>query len=205
MSISKKILSACCFVSLSFTGFAKANLETEVKNLKALVEAQAKRIAALESKQFGTVDLKKVLENSKLGKKAKAELQEFGMTLQKKSQAEQTELMKLQKSIQEDKLLAKDAKEKKMAEFQQKVQAFQMKQQQMQFEMQQKQAELMKGFFDKTTAVAKELGQAKKLSKIENSAAESTTLFTSGTPVNLTKDMIAALDKQAESKVTAKG
>jgi Skp family chaperone for outer membrane proteins len=150
MSISKKIVSACCFISLSFTGFAKANLETEVKNLKALVEAQAKRITALESKQFGTVDLKKVLENSKLGKKAKAELQEFGMTLQKKSQAEQAELMKLQKSIQEDKLLAKDAKEKKMAEFQQKVQAFQMKQQQMQFEMQQKQAELMKGFFDKT-------------------------------------------------------
>ncbi|MFL6656141.1 MAG: OmpH family outer membrane protein [Sulfurifustis sp.] len=114
--------------------------------------------------RVGYVDMRRVMTETKSGKRVKAELEKTFKQRQEALARDQEELKKLQEAYEKDKLLLSDAqKQSKQREFDDKMRAYQKSASEAQREIDQKQIEYSRKAFPEVQAIIRDLAKEQKL------------------------------------------
>ncbi len=114
--------------------------------------------------KIGYVDLRKVLTESKAGKRTKGEIEKVVKQRQDTLVKDEQKLKTLQEAFEKDKLILSEVqKQQKQQEFQQKLQAYQKAAGEAQREVGQKEAEFTKKAIPEIKAIISEVAKEEKL------------------------------------------
>lgn len=113
---------------------------------------------------IGYVDMRRVMTETKTGKRVKAELEKTFKQRQETLAHDQEELKKMQQAYEKDKLLLSDAqKQTKQREFDDKMRAYQQSAAEAQREIDQKQIEYTRKAYPEVQAIIRDLAKEQKL------------------------------------------
>jgi len=158
-------------------------------------------LTAAETVTIGFVDMQRVIEESKLGKKAFATLQEKYAQPQAALEKEEKEILQMQQNLVRDGALMSQAElEKRKAELQERIGQIQRKAAMAQQELSQDQAKLGNGIIKPAREIITTLGKERKLTAIFE-RSQSGMLYVES-ELNLTDEVIKRLDAQSP-KTTA--
>lgn len=133
----------------------------------ALIVAFLAFTASAEDIRIGYVDMRKVMNESKTGKRVKGEIEKAIKQRQDSLSAEEQQLKKLQDAYEKDKLLLSDAqKQAKQKEFDEKVKAYQQSTAQAQREIDQKQQEFTGKALPEIRDIIRDLAKQEKLTLV---------------------------------------
>ncbi len=132
-----------------------------------LVATLAVGTAYAEDLRIGYVDMRKVLTESKAGKRVKDDIEKTVKLRQESLGREEQQLKNLQQSFEKDKLLLSDAqKQTKQKEFEEKVKAYQQSTAEAERELQQKQSEYTRKAVPEIRAIIRDLAKEEKLALV---------------------------------------
>lgn len=157
--------------------------------------ALAANVAHAEFK-MGFVDTQKAIQDSKAGKKAKAEMEKEGDKKKKELDKKKDDIEKMKADIEKKRsVLSEEAYNKRAQEFQEEMYKFQQSVQKSQNELQKKENELLAPIAEKMKTIIEKLAKAKGMSMVlQTNPVQQNVVF--GTDdVNLTKDVITEMDK----------
>lgn len=153
-------------------------------------------LTAAEPVTIGYVDMQRVIEESKLGKKAFATLQEKYAQPQAALEKEEKEIVQLQQNLARDGALMSQAElEKRKTELQERIGQIQRKAAMAQQELSQDQAKLGGGIIKPAQEIITTLGKERKLTAIFE-RSQSGMLYVEP-ELNLTDEVIKRLDAQS--------
>lgn len=139
----------------------------KVLGLAALLVAGAAFSAYAEDTRIGYVDMRKVLNESKAGKRAKDDIEKLVKQRQGVLDREQQQLKSMREAYEKEQLLLSDAqKQAKQREFEEKVRAFQQSTAEAEREVQQKQNEYRRKAIPDIQAIIRDLAKAEKLTLV---------------------------------------
>lgn len=154
---------------------------------------------AAESIKIGYIDAQKVLESTKLGRKAKVNLEEYVKSREKILELERKDLKELEETLtKQGSLLSLEAKKDKQEEYQGKLEQFQRKVLDLNREVQDKQVELIKGFRKELEGIVKKIAEKEGYSFILDKDSVSGDLLYAKESFNLTNLVIAELDRATQ-------
>ena len=150
---------------------------------------------AADGLKIGYVDAQKVLENSQLGKKARANLQEYVSSREKILEIDRQELREMEEDlIKQGPLLAEDARRVKQEDYQRKAERFQRRLLEMNREIQEKQVELVQNFRKKLEVVVQVIAEKDGYDFILDRDAETGPILYAGKNHNLTVQVAREMD-----------
>jgi outer membrane protein len=124
-------------------------------------------VAHAQDVGVGTVDMRKVLNESKAGKRAKAEMEKMIKERQEALAREEKHLESLQQAYEKEKLLLSDAqKQAKQKEFDAKLKAFQQSAASAQREVQKQEADFIQKALPEARAVIADVAKQQKLAVV---------------------------------------
>jgi outer membrane protein len=136
----------------------------KVVGLAMLLAASA---AYADDTRIGYVDMRKVLNETKAGKRAKEDIEKLVKQRQGGLDKEQQQLKSMQEKFEKEQLLLSDAqKQAKQREFETKVRAFQQSTQDAERDVQQKQAEYTRKAIPEIRAVIRDVAKEEKLTLV---------------------------------------
>jgi outer membrane protein len=154
---------------------------------------------AVESIKIGYIDAQEVLESTKLGQKAKANLDEYVKSREKILEIERRDLKELEESLaKQSALLNSQAKREKQQEYQGKLDRFQRKVLELNREVQDKQVELVREFRKELEGIVKKIAKREGYSFILDKDTVSGNILYADEGFDLTEMIIAELDKVTE-------
>jgi outer membrane protein len=113
-----------------------------------------------EGLKLAYIDTQKVFDQSKVGKKAKGQLEEFVKIRQKTIDLEESEIKELEDSlVKQESVLSPDAKKAKQEDLQRKLMAYQKKATDLNREIQDKKAEVLNDFHLQLQGVVKKVAE----------------------------------------------
>jgi outer membrane protein len=128
---------------------------------------------AEEPAHIGYVDLRKVLLESKVGERNKAEMEKFVNAKKESLAKEEQKLKGLQQVFDKDQLILTDEQKKaRQKEFQEKVQAYQKQRAEAEKEVSQKDAEFTQKAITEVRAIVAEIAKEKKLMMVFEKTAQ---------------------------------
>jgi outer membrane protein len=154
---------------------------------------------AADTIKIGFIDAQKVLDSTKLGKKAKANLEEYVKSREKILELERKDLKDLEEALsKQGALLSLEAKKDKQEEYQRKLEQFQKKALELNREVQDKQLELVKGFRKELEGVVKKIAEKEGYIFVLDKDSETGNILYAQDSFDLTNTVIAELDKTAK-------
>jgi outer membrane protein len=151
---------------------------------------------AADSFKIGYIDAQKVLDSTKLGKKAKSNLEEYVKSREKILEIERKDLKDLEDSLaKQGALLSLEARKDKQDEYQKKMELFQKKVVELNREVQDKQLELIKGFRKELEGVVKGIAEKEGYMFVLDKDSETGNILYARESADLTNAVIAELDK----------
>lgn len=156
---------------------------------------------AQDAAQFGYVDMRKAVTESKNGQRIKAELEKFAKQKQEQLAKEEQKVRDVQHAFEKDQLLMTDAQKRdKQKEIQEKIQAFQKMAGEAQREFNQKEQEHTRKVVTEIRAIVAEIAKAEKLALVfEKNDAPVLVLYAEEGP-DLTERVMKAYDAKAGNK-----
>lgn len=156
-------------------------------------------VHAADSVKIGFIDAQKVLDSTKLGKKAKANLDEYVESRRKILELEQKDLKDLEEAlIKQGSLLSAEAKRGKQEEFQKKLEQYQRKALEIEREVQVKQLDLVRSFRKELEGVIKKIAEREGYAYILDKDNESGNILYAKESFDLTSLAIQEMDKLAK-------
>jgi outer membrane protein len=154
---------------------------------------------AADPLKIGFIDAQRVLENTKLGQKAKASLEEYVKSREKILELERKDIKDLEEALsKQGALLSLEAKKDKQEEYQRKLDQFQKKALEMNREVQDKQLELVKGFRKELEGVVKKIAEKEGYVFVLDKDSDTGNILYAKENFDLTNLVIAELDKTAK-------
>ena len=151
---------------------------------------------AADKPSIGVVDMRKVLTESKVGKRNEAEFEKLVNEKKAALQSEEQKLQKLQQDFQKEQMVLTDKqKEEKQKEFQGKVDKYRKMQSDAQAIVTKKQGELMGKSVDEIKAIVAGLAKEQGLAVVMDAPGQSVLYAESG--VDLTDEVIKKYDAKA--------
>jgi outer membrane protein len=156
-------------------------------------------VKAADTLKIGFIDAQKVLDSTKLGKKAKANLEEYVKSREKILELERKDLKDLEEALaKQGALLSLEARKDKQEEYQRKLEQFQKKVLELNREVQDKQLELVKGFRKELEGVVKKIAEKEGYMFVLDKDSETGNILYAMESFDLTNMIIAELDKTAK-------
>ncbi len=156
-------------------------------------------VQAADLVKIGFIDAQKVLDSTKLGKKAKANLDEYVESRRKILELEQKDLKDLEEAlIKQGSLLSAEAKRGKQEEFQKKLEQYQRKALEIEREVQVKQLDLVRSFRKELEGVIKKIAEREGYAYILDKDNESGNILYAKESFDLTNLAIQEMDKLAK-------
>ncbi len=125
--------------------------------------------------KMGVVDPQAVLERSKAGQRALAELKQYAEARQKILSGDEDELKKMQQELQSDnKDLSENDRKAKQQKFREKLQSFQQRAQEFNDELAKKQQALVDEYMEKISDATKVVAQKRGLSLVMDKGSDTT-------------------------------
>ncbi len=154
---------------------------------------------AAEALKIGFIDAQKVLDHTKLGQKAKANLEEYVKSRERVLELERKDIKDFEETLsRQGALLSLEAKKDKQEEYQRKVDQFQKKMVELNREVQDKQVELVKGFRKELEGVVKKIAEKEGYVFVLDKDSETGNILYAKENFDLTSLAIAELDKAAK-------
>ncbi|MBC7754718.1 MAG: OmpH family outer membrane protein [Moraxellaceae bacterium] len=155
----------------------------------------AANLARAEFK-MGFVDTQKAIQESKLGKKAKTEMEKEGEKKKKELDKKKDDIEKMKADIEKKRsVLSEEAYNKRAQEFQEEMYKFQQTVQKSQNELQKKENELLAPIADKMKSIIEKLAKAKGMSMVIQTNPVQQSIVYGSDDVNITKEVITEMDK----------
>lgn len=149
-----------------------------------------------DSLKIGYIDAQRVLDHTKLGKKAKANLEEYVKSREKVLELERKDLKELEEALaKQSALLSLEARKDKQEEYQSKLEQFQKKVLDLNREVQDKQMELIKGFRRELEDIVKKIAEKDGYAFVLDKDSVSGNILYAKESFDLTNLAIAELDK----------
>lgn len=124
-------------------------------------------VAQAEDVRIGYVDMRKVMTESKAGKRVKGDIEKTVQQRKESLGREEQQLKAMQQSFEKEKLILSDAqKQTKQKEFEEKLKAFKQSATQAQREIEQKETEFTKKAVPEIRALIRDLAKEEKLSLV---------------------------------------
>jgi outer membrane protein len=156
-------------------------------------------VHAADAVKIGFIDAQKVLDSTKLGRKAKANLEEYVKSREKILELERKDLKDLEDTlVKQSALLSGDARQDKQEEYQKKLEQFQKKVVELNREVQDKQIDLVKGFRKELELVVKKIAEKEGYAYILDKDSESGNILYARESFDLTDLAIQEMDKLAK-------
>jgi outer membrane protein len=154
---------------------------------------------AADTLKIGFIDAQKVLDSTKLGKKAKANLEEYVESRRKILELEQKDLKDLEEVLtKQGALLSLEARKDKQEAYQKKVEQYQKKALEIERELQVKQLELVRGFRKELEGVVKKIAEKEGYIFVLDKDSETGNILYAKESFDLTTLVIAELDKASK-------
>jgi outer membrane protein len=154
---------------------------------------------AADTLKIGFIDAQKVLDNTKLGQKAKANLEEYVESRRKILELEQKDLKDLEEVLtKQGALLSLEARRDKQEAYQKKLEQYQKKALEIDRELQVKQLELVRGFRKELEGVVKKIAEKEGYVFVLDKDSETGNILYAKENFDLTSLVIAELDKTAK-------
>lgn len=146
--------------------------------------------------KVGFVDTQKAIQDSKAGKKAKAELEKEGEKKKKEIDKKKSDLDKMREDIEKKKsVLSEEAYNKRAGEFQEEMMKFRDYVTKSQGELQKKEGELLAPIADKMKKIIEKLAADKNFSMVLQTNPVQQNVIWATKEVDLTADVISGMDK----------
>lgn len=143
------------------------------------------------------VDVQKAIEQTAMGKKAKAELKKEADKKTKELEKKKTDIDKMREDIEKKRsVLAEEAFAKKAAEVTEEMQKFNVAAGKAQQEIQKKESELLEPIMKKMKTVIEKLAKDKGVSMVIQSGAAAQIVLYSTSEADLTDELVKAFDKE---------
>lgn len=150
---------------------------------------------AMAKVMVGIVNIQKIISTVKEGQSADTKLKKIYDEMKKKLEAEQKEIMELQKNLEKQSLvMSEDAKRTKMTDLRGKMEAFQQKMVEADKDIKKQQDELKKPIFTKLKDIIEDVSKKAKVDMTFE--VSSSPLVFADTKVELTDDIIKEYDKK---------
>lgn len=162
-----------------------------------VVGAGSLSVAQAEDIKFGYVDMRKVMTESKQGKKARAELEKLVKSKTAEIDKQEKTLKDMQESFEKDKLILKPEQiQAKQKEFQEKLGVYQKLKAESQRELQQKDQEFSRKTLGEIQKVVAEIAKEKNLTLVFD-AHERPVIYSAPGP-DLTDEVLKKYNAQAK-------
>lgn len=146
--------------------------------------------------KMGFVDTQKAIQESKAGKKAKAEMEKEGEKKKKELDKKKNDIEKMREDIEKKRsVLSEEAFGKRSQEFQEEMYKFQQTVQKSQNELQKKENELLAPIADKMKKIIEKLAKEKGMSMVIQTNPVQQSVVYGSDDVNLTNAVIKEMDK----------
>ena len=153
---------------------------------------------AQNNMKFGFVDAQKVLENSKEGKRVKANMEEFVKSRQKIIDLEEQELKQAEEDLtRQGALLSPEAKKVKQDDFQKKLMDYQKKATELNKEVQGKKFDTLHDFNKKLEEAVKQIAEKEGYTFVLDRNAEGGSLIYAKDSFDITSKVIEQVDRNA--------
>jgi outer membrane protein len=154
---------------------------------------------AADTLKIGFIDAQKVLDHTKLGQKAKANLEEYVESRRKILELEQKDLKDLEEVLtKQGALLSLEARKDKQEAYQKKLEQYQKKALEIDRELQVKQLELVRGFRKELEGVVKKIADKEGYVFVLDKDSETGNILYAKENLDLTSLVIAEMDKAAK-------
>lgn len=151
---------------------------------------------AAENIKIGFIDAQEVLDNTQLGKKAKASMEEYRKSRERILELEQNDLKQLEETLtKQGGLLSDEARRDKQIEYQKKLEQLQRKVLEFNREVQDKQVQLIREFRKELEAIVKKIAKREGYTFILDRDAETGNVLYAEETHDLTKLAIREMDK----------
>lgn len=149
-----------------------------------------------DSIKIGYVDAQKVLDDTKAGKKAKADMEEFVKSRQKIIDLDETEIKQLQDDLsRQTAVLSQDARREKEETLQKKVMEYQKRAGELNKEVQEKKKEVLENFNKNLEGIVKKVAEKGGYAIILDRNAEGGVLLYAKDSLDLTSDVVKEFEK----------
>lgn len=143
------------------------------------------------------VDVQEIIKNSKMGKKAFDELKKDQDKKQKELEKKKADIEKMREDLQKkSSVLSEEAAGKKAQEVQEEMMKYNQNAQKAQIELGKKESDLVAPIVDKIKKIIEKVAKEKGLSMVIQSSQTTPIVVYAANEVNITKDVLAALDKE---------
>lgn len=153
-------------------------------------------VAAQAQFKMAFVDTQKAIQDSKMGKKAKSELEKEGEKKKKELDKKKVDIEKMRDDLEKKRsLLSEEAFNKKAQELQEETFKFQQIVGKSQNELQKKENDLLGPIADKMKSIIEKIAKEKGFSMVIQTNPVQQNVIYGADDVNITKDVISAMDK----------
>lgn len=147
--------------------------------------------------KMGYVDVQEVIKNSKIGKKAFEELKKDQDKKQKDLEKKKVDIEKMREDLQKkSSVLSEEAAGKKAQEVQEEMMKYNQIAQKAQIELGKKENDLVAPIVEKIKKIIEKVAKDKGLSMVIQSSQTTPIVIYAANEVNITKDVLTALDKE---------
>lgn len=156
-----------------------------------------------ETLKLAYIDTQEVFDQSKVGKKAKALLEEFVKSRQKIVDLEESEIKELEESLtKQESVLSPEAKRAKQEDLQRKLIAYQKRATDLNREIQDKKAEVLNDFHQRLQGVVKKVAEREGYTMVFDKGgggpADLASVMYAKESLSITATVLAELDKDAK-------
>lgn len=154
-------------------------------------------VLAAEPIRIGYIDAQKILDNTELGRKAKADLEEYRQSRQRVLELDQQDLREMEASLaKQADLLSPEAKRQREAEYQKKLERFQRKLLEMNREIETKMIDLLQDFRRALEAATRQVAERSGYDLVLDRNAEGGPIVYASERFDLTEQVVQEMNKQ---------